>query len=246
MYISRALPAILLWLQAVTAAPAPLERRQASVLKGAISKVTATLQGLDTAILSLDASNLNTAAPLLGAVEGAQKSLTEASASIKGAKSVGLLEAIGMLQPANDLTAQVQKTLGDLTAKKPVFDQLGVSPVVADALKQQKVAANELTDAMFSKLPAIAQTLAGGTADTLNKAVDDAIKAFEAPPAAPAPKPAPPAPATPATPAPVPKPAPNPAPPAAPASPSIHSTPNTAPKVPGSVPLSPKPAARAF
>ncbi|KAL8288271.1 hypothetical protein RB601_004607 [Gaeumannomyces tritici] len=246
MHISRALPAVLLWFQAVTAAPSPLERRQASVLKGAISKVMGNLKTLDTAVQGLDGSNLNSAAPLLGAVEGTQKSLAEASATIKGAKSLGLFEAIGMLQPANDLTAQVQKTLGDLTAKKAVFDQLGVSPAVADALKQQKAASGELTTAMFSKLPAIAQGLGGGTADKLNKAVDDAIKAFEAPPAAAAPKPAPnpaspavPAsPAAPASSAPAPDPASPAAPdvPAAPASPSTPSAPNTSSKVPAPCP----------
>lgn len=228
MQILRAIPVALLWLQAASAAPAAVERRQADVLTGALNKVVGALKTLDTAIMGLSADP-NSVTPLLNEVQGAQKTLAEASTEIKGAKPVALLEAVPLLGPAQELGTTLQKTLGDLTAKKPVFDQLGVSSVVADALKQQKVAANDLTDTMFSKLPAIAKTLAGGTVDQLNKSLDDTIKAFETP------GPAPGAPATPAPAPAAPKPAPAPAP--APKPPALT------PAVPSPLPLAPQPVA---
>ncbi|KAL8283091.1 hypothetical protein RB600_006205 [Gaeumannomyces tritici] len=182
MQLAFAVPVLLLWLQAAAAAPAVLVPRQASVIKGALSKVMDTLKSMDTAIKGLT-PDINSAVPLLDKVGAAQKSIDEAGATIKSSKKLGLFESVGLLQPAQELTAQVQTTLGDLTAKKPVFDQLGVSPAVADALKQQKAASSGLADAMVGKLPGIAQGIAGGATGDLTKAVDDAIKAFEQPPA---------------------------------------------------------------
>ncbi|KLU91839.1 hypothetical protein MAPG_10788 [Magnaporthiopsis poae ATCC 64411] len=93
MQILRAIPVALLWLQAASAAPAAVERRQADVLKGSLNKVVGSLKSLDTAIMGVG-PDVNSVTPLLDSVQSAQKTLAEASTEIKGAKSVGLFQAV--------------------------------------------------------------------------------------------------------------------------------------------------------
>ncbi|KAK1590390.1 uncharacterized protein LY79DRAFT_515837 [Colletotrichum navitas] len=200
---------------AITAGPV-LVARQKDVITGAISMVQGSLQNLDTAIKQLSASDPNTAVGVLNAAQGAQTTLQVAATQISGADDLGLVGALGLQQTAGDLVTQVETTLGDLEQKKPVFDQLGVSSVVADSLEQQKAGSGQLGEMLLSKIPAIARPIAKKSTGQLDTAIDSAIATFKMPPAA--------MPATPAVPA-VPAAPAAPAVPAAPAAPARAASP---------------------
>lgn len=175
---------------AVTAAPLEwqradndahaMERRQADAIKAALMPVMASLQSLDTAINGLT-SDPQSALPILNASDSASKTLTEAGTKIQAADSLGIFGALGLQQTAGDLTKQVQTTIGDLTAKKPVLDQLGVTSVAVDALNKQKTASGGLSTALLSKVPAIAKPIAQQSTDQISQALDMGIQALSQP-----------------------------------------------------------------
>ncbi|KAH0432958.1 cell wall serine-threonine-rich galactomannoprotein mp1 [Colletotrichum camelliae] len=167
-------------LQAWAITASPIFPRQRDVITGALDMVGGSLQKLDTAVKSLSASDPNTAVAVLNAAQGAQTALGSATSTIDGANNLGLFGALGLQQTATGLVEQVQTTLGDLAQKKPVFDQLGVTPVVRDALQQQKASSGQLGDTLLTKVPAIARPIAQQSTGQLTEAIDGAIAAFSA------------------------------------------------------------------
>ncbi|KAL0933930.1 cell wall protein [Colletotrichum truncatum] len=182
---------------AITAAPI-LASRQAKTITTALGMVQTSLEKLDTAVKGLSASDPNSAVAVLNGAQGAQSALEKATSMIEGANNLGLIGALGLQQTADGVVGQVQTTLGDLTAKKPVFDQLGVTSVVSDALQQQKAGSGQLSEALLSKVPAIARPIAQQSTGQLTEALDGAIAAFSKPAAKPPAAPKPPAAAPPA------------------------------------------------
>lgn len=172
---------------AVRATP---ERRQVDAIKAALMPVMQSLTQLDTAIKGLT-TDPATAAPILTASQGASGTLGTAATKINAAKDLGLFEAVGLQQTGSDLATMVQTTVTDLTAKKDVLDQLGVTSVAAMALTQQKDASGGLSTALLSKVPAIAKPIAQQSTDKISKALDQGISALSAPAAAKAPAAAP-------------------------------------------------------
>lgn len=162
---------------------ATAERRQVDAIKSALMPVMQSLTQLDTAIKGLT-TDPATAAPILTASQGASGTLGTAATKINAAKDLGLFEAVGLQQTGSDLATMVQTTVTDLTAKKDVLDQLGVTSVAMMALTQQKTASGGLSTALLSKVPAIAKPIAQQSTDKISKALDDGISALSAPAAA--------------------------------------------------------------
>lgn len=163
----------------VMAAPVDIERRQVDAIKDALAPVMTSLKDLDTAINGLT-TDPQTAAPILTTSQAASKALSGATTKIQAADDLGLIGSLGLQQTGTDLATQVTTTIGDLTAKKPVLDQLGVTPVAIQALQQQKTDSGGLSEALLSKVPALARPIAGQSTDMINKAVDDGIAALSA------------------------------------------------------------------
>ncbi|KAI3398870.1 hypothetical protein diail_8379 [Diaporthe ilicicola] len=170
---------------AVLAAPVDLERRQADAIKSALAPVMSSLKDLDTAINGLT-TDPQTAAPILSSSQAASKALSSAATQIQAADNLGLIGSLGLQQTGTDLATQVTTTVGDLTAKKPVLDQLGVTPIALQALQQQKADSGGLSDALLSKVPALARPIAGQSTDMISKALDDGIAKLSAGAATPA------------------------------------------------------------
>ncbi|CCF42957.1 cell wall protein, partial [Colletotrichum higginsianum] len=168
---------------AVTAGPV-IVPRQKDVITGALGMVQSSLTKLDTAVNALTATDANSAVGVLNAAQGAQSSIEKATSKIEAADNLGLFGALGLQQTATDLVGQVQTTLGDLEKKKPVFDQLGVTSVVSDALQQQKAGSGQLGEMLLSKVPAIARPIAKKSTGQLTEAIDKAIATFKKPAAA--------------------------------------------------------------
>lgn len=163
----------------VMAAPVDIERRQVDAIKDALAPVMTSLKDLDTAINGLT-SDPNTAAPILTSSQAASKALSGAATKIQAADDLGLFGSLGLQQTGTDLATQVTTTIGDLTAKKPVLDMLGVTPIALQALQQQKTDSGGLSDALLSKVPALARPIAGQSTDMISKALDDGIAALSA------------------------------------------------------------------
>lgn len=163
----------------VMAAPVDIERRQVDAIKDALAPVMSSLKDLDTAINGLT-TDPNTAAPILTSSQAASKALSGAATKIQAADDLGLIGSLGLQQTGTDLATQVTTTIGDLTAKKPVLDQLGVTPIALQALQQQKADSGGLSDALLSKVPALARPIAGQSTNMISKALDDGIAALSA------------------------------------------------------------------
>lgn len=163
----------------VMAAPVDIERRQVDAIKEALAPVMSSLKDLDTAINGLT-TDPNTAAPILTSSQAASKALSGAATKIQAADDLGLIGSLGLQQTGTDLATQVTTTIGDLTAKKPVLDQLGVTPIALQALQQQKADSGGLSDALLSKVPALARPIAGQSTNMISQALDDGIAALSA------------------------------------------------------------------
>ncbi|KKY32826.1 putative cell wall protein [Diaporthe ampelina] len=163
----------------VMAAPVDIERRQVDAIKEALAPVMTSLMDLDTAINGLT-TDPQTAAPILSSSQAASQALSGAATKIQAADDLGLFGSLGLQQTGTDLATQVSTTIGDLTAKKPVLDMLGVTPIALQALQQQKADSGGLSDALLSKVPALARPIAGQSTDKISKALDDGIAALSA------------------------------------------------------------------
>ncbi|KAL0932646.1 uncharacterized protein CTRU02_211609 [Colletotrichum truncatum] len=162
------------------ALPTQGEKRQLATIQGAITSVQTSLTKLDTAVKVCAANDANTVAAVQTAATDVQTAITKAQSDIEGAQALQLQEALGLQQLATDLTTAATTTVDDIIAKKPTFDQLGVSQVVAQQLTAQKQASAGLGTAIVSKVPAIGQGIAQQSVDQITAALDKGIQAYGA------------------------------------------------------------------
>ncbi|KAF4786035.1 hypothetical protein HER10_EVM0012768 [Colletotrichum scovillei] len=207
-----------------TAFASPIEKRQLSVIQGAVTSVQGALTKLNTAVQGVG-NDVASAQPILAASTEVQNTLSKAATDIQGAQPLQLQEALGLQQTATDLTSSATTLIDTLVSKKPNFDQIGVSSVVLQNLQQQKTASASLGTAIVSKVPAIGQGIAQQSIDQITAALDKGIQAYSAGGAAPAG--AKPATNTTAPPA------------AAPAKPKTPAAAPAAPKTPAAAPKAP-------
>jgi Hydrophobic surface binding protein A len=164
------------------AAPAnSIQARDAATVMKALNMVTTSVKGLDKAVTSLNSS---TDAIALGNIATMSQKLGDtvkaAQTMVEGTGPVSLLSAIQVMQSANGLTDSLMTTTTDLVTKKPIVDQAGLSPVVAQMLVMQKSASAGFSGAVTDKVPALAKSVAMGSAKKVNDALDGAIKAYMA------------------------------------------------------------------
>ncbi|KXH60269.1 hypothetical protein CSAL01_03089 [Colletotrichum salicis] len=207
-----------------TAFASPVEKRQLSVIQGAVTSVQGALTKLNTAVQGVG-NDVASAQPILAASTEVQNTLSKAATDIQGAQPLQLQEALGLQQTATDLTSSATTLIDSLVSKKSNFDQIGVSSVVLQNLQQQKTASASLGTAIVSKVPAIGQGIAQQSIDQITAALDKGIQAYSAGGAAPAG--AKPATNTTAPPA------------AAPAKPKTPAAAPAAPKTPAAAPKAP-------
>ncbi|KAK1452450.1 cell wall protein [Colletotrichum melonis] len=222
-----------------------LVTRSARPITDALETVQTSLKKLDTAVNALSPSSPDTLVAILNASEEAQATLESATAKIRSADNVGIFGALRLQRKASGLIEAVRTTLGDLSEKKPTFDQLGVTSVVADALQKQKASSGQLGETLLSKIPSLVQGIAQQSTGQLSTALETALEVFKTPSKAKKPPPAaPPAPPVPVPSAPPPViPAPPPAPPAPPSPPAPRPpSPAPAPTPVPSAPPGPPPA----
>jgi hypothetical protein len=185
----RLLSLLLLGMSSVVTAAAitptiSLQRRDLDTIKAAISQVQDSLNGLDTAVKALS-TDPATAGPVLTMSEKVKATIKSATTDISGTSGVSLFQAFSLQSSAKGLTTAVQTTVGDLAAKKPVLDKLGVTSIAVMTLQQQKTDSAALGDAIVSKVPSFGQGIAQSSVKKVNDAIDSAISTLMQP-AAPA------------------------------------------------------------
>ncbi|KAE9973599.1 hypothetical protein Vi05172_g12627 [Venturia inaequalis] len=131
------------------------------------------------------------AVPILDDSGTLLKMLKDGQAKVSGTETIGLKDSIEVLYPVYNLNTAVDGVVKSLMDKKPMFDKVGVTLVVADRLEDEKTAAQALITAVVSKLPAYLPGVIGTTAaqpimDKLEKATNAFKPADSATPASPA------------------------------------------------------------
>lgn len=155
------------------------EQRQASVVQAALAPVMQSLQTLDTTIL-LVTPDPSTAPPMLAAAGQTLQAIDGATSMIAASMPIGILSAKSLEKPVDGLVGMVQQAMGDLEAKKPILDMLGVTAAAANALAQNKIAADGLTGALVSKLPKMAMPAAQQKAAAIDMSMDNGIAVLSA------------------------------------------------------------------
>jgi hypothetical protein len=158
-----------------------IQARDAATVMTALNIVTTSVKGLDKAVNALNSS---TDAVALGNIatmgQNVGDTVKKAQAMVEGTGPVSLFSAIQVMQSANGLTDSLTTTTGDLVKKKPIVDQAGLSPVVAQMLMMQKSASAGFSGAVTDKVPALAKPIVQGSAKKVNDVLDGAIKAYMA------------------------------------------------------------------
>jgi hypothetical protein len=158
-----------------------IHARDAATVMSALNLVTTSVKGLDKAVNALNSS---TDAVALGNIATTSQTVSDtvkkAQTMVEGTGPVSLLSAIQVMQSANGLTDALTTTTSDLVKKKPIVDQAGLSPVVAQMLMMQKSASAGFSGAVTDKVPALAKPIAQGSAKKVSDALDGAIKAYTA------------------------------------------------------------------
>lgn len=167
-----------------TPVPGTIQKRNAQDIMDALGSVKKSVDALDTAVNAVPS---NSTTPDLTALGNVAIMATKVGDTIKSAMTkimntgnVGLIGALPLQGSATALSDSVTTVTGDLVKKKAPIKAAGLSQVVGQMLQMQKDMSAGLSKAVTAKLPALAAGLAGGTADSINKSFDTAIKAFMA------------------------------------------------------------------
>jgi hypothetical protein len=127
--------------------------------------VESKLTVLDTAVKALGNSTSATAAQdLITKAQAVTAALNGATAKITAAKAISdLFASTELSAPGDAVSALLETTVNDLIEKKAALVKAGQGAAILKELKDQKTATAAFTSAINSKLPAIAQIVAGGT-----------------------------------------------------------------------------------
>lgn len=142
---------------------------------GVVSSITSDL---NTAVASWKGDLLG-ALPIVVKSTELLKDINNATKTAKASEPLVALEAIGVAQAVQALSAQVNTTLTTIIATKPKFDKLLLSPVILLNLDLEKDASDKLGAALKAKVPENLQGIAQSLQDTLDGYFDTAIAAYK-------------------------------------------------------------------
>lgn len=118
-------------------------------IKGALDTVNAGLLALDTAVLGLP----QTMNDLVKLGPQAVPLLANATQIIKDSDVLGLQDALTLIPATTALRQNGNLTINDFIARKPIFDAVGLTPRVVQAMTNDGAAAAALGQALVSKVP---------------------------------------------------------------------------------------------
>jgi len=144
-------------------------------VNGILTNITLAVTKLTGEVEKFDGQPIN-AVPILDEAQAIALILEDGSAKAKATTVLGLNDTIAILPGLGGLESAVTTAITALEGKKPQFETVGVTFVVADQLIALNGGANQLVKDIVAKLPAylptaIAQIFYQGILTTLDKAV---------------------------------------------------------------------------
>ena len=155
---------------------AHLVERDIATITAAVSNISSSLTQLQSKVQAFQ--GVDQVADLNTASTNVLSALNSGTAAAQGSAALSLTDALGLQDPIKSLGTTVDGTINALTAKKPAFDQAGISPVVADQLNQQRDASNKFATTVTSKVPAAAQEIAKNLAQPIQDSLNKGVAAF--------------------------------------------------------------------
>jgi hypothetical protein len=171
MKFSAVLSALALVAPGVLASPT---QRDIATIQGVITDIQAQVNSLQTAI---EATPLDPDA-IVAQSETLVSTIQDGAATVNSQPVLSQIEALGLVSPVQDLAADVDTTVQALIGVKDDILALGEGCTTLEALQAQAAAAQQLSDAIVSKVPAALEDIATELAATVSTAIQNGVDAY--------------------------------------------------------------------
>ncbi|KAL2784765.1 hydrophobic surface binding protein A-domain-containing protein [Aspergillus germanicus] len=171
MKFSAVLSALALVAPGVLASPT---QRDIATIQGVITDIQAQVNSLQTAI---EATPLDPDA-IVAQSETLVSTIQDGAATVNSQPVLTQIEALGLVSPVQDLAADVDTTVQALIGVKDDILALGEGCTTLEALQAQAAAAQQLSDAIVSKVPAALEDIATELAATVSTAIQNGVDAY--------------------------------------------------------------------
>lgn len=163
-------------LLATTTIAAPT-RRSLTDVQTAFDKIQDQIAKMVTTINAWD-GQASSGAPIMEDSKALLSTIKSSATSIESSSAIGLMDAVGILAPVNVLSAKVDDVVTVLLAKKGQFDSSKMSGEISEQLVQDQTATKLLIKAILGKLPSMTVGIAQPIADGVSQKLDKAITAY--------------------------------------------------------------------
>lgn len=141
-----------------------ITERDLATVQQVISSVGSGISALNDAVTAFDGSD---ATALTDASTSLTQTITDGTATVSATDALTLQDALSLTNTVQDLTAQSQTLTDNLNGKKSAIEAAGLCATVRDQAAQLSSGSQALIDAIVSKVPTDAQTIAGQLASGL-------------------------------------------------------------------------------
>lgn len=154
-----------------------LAKRQGDVLSADVVAIVTSVTALQTRVNEFQGAAQADA--LIAASNGVVAAIKKGTADARASPPLSQDEAFGLVPPLQNLIGVVNKTVGDLVAKKRVFADSGRGCEVYPQLVEQRVDSQAFSDALVAKVPDALKGIAGQIAAPILKSLADGAAAFQ-------------------------------------------------------------------
>ncbi|KAF1991887.1 hypothetical protein K402DRAFT_309000, partial [Aulographum hederae CBS 113979] len=161
------------------AEPTPVKRsvtlveRDLATITGVLGTVSQDTTALGSAVNAGDIEQMTSAATKL------LNDIRSGTQTVSGTGSVDITGALSIQGAVSTLQTDVEGVVSSLKSKKAQFDSQGVSGTILKQLQDQKSAADNLAQAISSKVPPALATVATTLSAGISNALQDGITAYE-------------------------------------------------------------------
>lgn len=145
-----------------------------ATIKSAIDAVGKELGNVDEAVKSFSGSPQ----PVQEAAKKLVSTIQESKSKVSGTQKLTLVEAVGLQSPVEGLTSKSKTLADDLKTRKPEIEKGGYCSLVRGPASDIESNSLELINAVTSKVPDEAKTIAEGLSSELKKILADVKSQF--------------------------------------------------------------------
>jgi hypothetical protein len=146
---------------------------------GVMNQITRQLGDMKKSIAAFTGETI-TAVPLLDSASAILATIKSGTDGVMAGGPLGLLEVVAILGPLASLNSAVGQVTQALLAKKPQFDEAGLTFIVFDQLEGFNIEAKKLVDAILGKMPAyLPKGLTGPFAQPIVDKLQQAVDSFK-------------------------------------------------------------------